>query len=146
MAMALFPELTGSRQVRRKTWDYYLPRTDHGSSLSLAVHARVASDLGMKDLSYDLFRRALAIDLKDSMGNGRDGLHAATLGGVLQAALFGFGGLHLSGGRPKVSPRLPKHWKKLSFSSFYRGKRHEWELGRAASSARARSTKTKGER
>lgn len=145
MAMALFPELTGNRQVRRRTWDYYLPRTDHGSSLSLAAHARVASDLALQDMSYDLFRRAVAIDLEDSMGNGRDGVHAATQGGILQAVIFGFGGLHLTADRPKASPRLPQHWKKLSFSSFHRGKRYEWELGRAASPARVRTTKTKGE-
>lgn len=143
MAMALFPELMGSRQVRRRTWDYYLPRTDHGSSLSLAVHSRVASDLGLRDLSYELFRRAVAIDLEDSMGNGRDGLHAATQGGALQAAIFGFGGLHLAGDWPATKSRLPDHWRSFGFSSFHRGQRHEWELGQADTSARARSTRTK---
>ncbi|CAN5188710.1 glycoside hydrolase family 65 protein [soil metagenome] len=144
MAMALFPELIGSRQVRQRTWDYYLARTDHGSSLSPAVHSRVASDLGLRDLSYELFRRALAVDLEDSMGNSRDGLHAATQGGALQAAIFGFGGLHIAKGQPATAARLPDHWKSFGFSSFHRGQRQEWELGQADKSARARSTKTKG--
>ena len=142
MAMALFPELTGSSQVRRRNWDYYLSRTDHGSSLSLAVHSRVASDLGLREVAYDLFRRALAIDLEDSMGNGRDGVHAATQGGALQAAIFGFGGLHLAGDRPATKSRLPDHWRSFGFSSFHRGQRQEWELGQAGRPAGARSTRT----
>ena len=146
MAMALFPELVGTPETRRRIWNYYLPRTDHGSSLSLAVHSRVASDLGLRDLSYDLFRRALAIDLDDSMGNAVDGVHAATQGGVLQAAIFGFGGLHLADEGPASRSRLPDHWKAFSFSSFHRGQRREWELSQAGPPARARSTSTKEDR
>jgi kojibiose phosphorylase len=127
MAMALFPEECGSAQDHRRNWNYYFPRTDHGSSLSPAVHARVACRLGLDQLAYDLFRQAIAIDLEDSMGNGRDGLHAATQGGILQAALFGFAGLSLGSKGPVVSPRLPRGWDHFYFTTTYRGKQTEWE-------------------
>jgi kojibiose phosphorylase len=127
MAMALFPEECGSAQDHRRNWNYYFPRTDHGSSLSPAVHARVACRLGLDQLAYDLFRQAIAIDLEDSMGNGRDGLHAATQGGILQAALFGFAGLSLGSEGPVVSPRLPRGWDHFYFTTTYRGKQTEWE-------------------
>lgn len=143
MAIALLGHETGDLEAQRANWDYYLPRTDHGSSLSLAAHSLVASRLGLPDQAFELFRRATLIDLEDSMGNGRDGLHAATLGGVLQAAIFGFGGLHLAGDRPAATPRLPDHWRTFGFSSFHRGQRHEWELGQADTSATPRSTRTK---
>ena len=103
MAMSLFPEAVGSRPRRKRNWDYYLERCDQGSSLSMAVHARVAADLGLGAEAYDMFRAALAIDLEDVMGNGRDGLHAATQGGILQATIFGFAGLRLEGGRTGAS-------------------------------------------
>jgi kojibiose phosphorylase len=128
MAMTLLPEAVGSKSRRRANWDYYMPRCDHGSSLSMAVHSRVAADLGLNESSYALFRGAMAIDLADELGNGRDGLHAATQGGILQAVLFGFAGLQLEGGKPVVHPRLPKHWKRLGFTHYYRGKRFEREL------------------
>jgi kojibiose phosphorylase len=145
MAMALFPDLTGSRQVRKRTLDYYLARTDHGSSLSLAAYARVAGNLDMTEEAYRLFRRAVAIDLDDSMGNGRDGLHAATLGGAMLVAVFGFGGLRLAGGKPAVKPRLPVHWRSLAFSVFHHGQRKEWEISPGKSRAITRSKKPKGE-
>jgi kojibiose phosphorylase len=128
MAMTLLPEAVGSKSRRRANWDYYMPRCDHGSSLSMAVHSRVAADLGLNEASYALFRGAMAIDLADELGNGRDGLHAATQGGILQAVLFGFAGLQLEGGKPMVRPRLPQHWKGLGFTHYYRGKRFEREL------------------
>ena len=53
------------------------------------------------------------------MGNGRDGLHAATLGGLLQAALFGFAGLGLKAHEPSSYPRLPEHWDCFRFSFFH---------------------------
>ncbi|MGH8875666.1 MAG: beta-phosphoglucomutase, partial [Acidimicrobiia bacterium] len=128
MAIALLGREIGDLEARRANWDYYLPRTDHGSSLSLAAHSLVASRLGFPDQAFELFRRATIIDLEDAMGNGRDGIHAATQGGLLQAALFGFGGVALKDGEPTVEPRLPDHWQSFGFSFFHRGSRHEREL------------------
>ena len=143
MAMALLPEAVGSLARRKRNWNYYIERCDHGSSLSPAVHARVAADLGFPLETYDLFRTALAVDLEDVMGNARDGLHGATQGGILQALIFGFAGLRLEDNEPVLRPHLPEHWNRMGFSFSHRGQRHEWEVGRADTSARVRSTKTK---
>lgn len=151
MAMTLLPEAMGSKARRRVNWDYYLPRCDQGSSLSMAVHSRVAADLGLNEVAYSMFRAALAIDLADELNNGRDGLHAATQGGILQAAIFGFAGLRLENGEPVVHPRLPKHWTRLGFTHYHRGKRFERELRtvptrrRTASSAKERKHKEEKE-
>ncbi|HKY46883.1 MAG TPA: glycosyl hydrolase family 65 protein, partial [Acidimicrobiia bacterium] len=95
---------------------------------SMAVHARVAADLGLGQVAYEMFRTALAIDLEDVMGNARDGLHAATQGGILQAAIFGFAGLRLEGDEPVLRPHLPEAWTRIGFSFFHRGARFEREL------------------
>jgi trehalose/maltose hydrolase-like predicted phosphorylase len=128
MAMALLGETLGDVAVQRANWDYYWPRTDHGSSLSLAIHSLLASRLGMRAEAFDAFRRAAAIDLADSMGNGRAGIHAATQGGLLQAALFGFAGVHVEDDEVRVVSRLPDHWDGLGFSLVHRGSRIEREV------------------
>jgi kojibiose phosphorylase len=115
--------------------DYYGPRTDHGSSLSLAVHSIAASLAGRPGQAYEYFRRAAAIDLEDSMSNSAHGVHAATQGGLLQAALVGFAGLHLGPDGPETRPRLPENWEALGFSFVHGGTRHEWEA-RAGKPAR----------
>ncbi len=128
MAMALLGETLGDVAVQRANWDYYWPRTDHGSSLSLAIHSLLASSLGMRPEAFDAFRQAASIDMADSMGNGMAGIHAATQGGLLQAALFGFAGVHLEDGEVKVASRLPEHWDSLGFSIVHRGSRIEREV------------------
>ncbi len=128
-----------TRELVEANLDYYDPRTDHGSSLSLAMHSLAASVAMRPDQAYDYFRRAAAIDLEDSMSNSQHGIHAATQGGLLQAALVGFGGLHLTEDGPQIIARLPDHWDSLGFSFVHRGTRHEREVrgGKPAREAEA---------
>ncbi|MDQ3782473.1 MAG: hypothetical protein M3349_05985 [Actinomycetota bacterium] len=130
MALAMLPAARRDPVVARANWDYYAPRCDHGSSLSLTVHAGLAARLGEPEVGYRLFRRAMGIDLQDSMGNGADGLHAATLGGLLQATLFGFAGLGLGRSGPVTSGRLPEHWRAVDFTVLWRGRPLDMEVTR----------------
>lgn len=125
MAGVLLPEMSGGIEALAANWRYYAPKSDHGSSLSLGFHSLAAALLGLVDEAYDSFLRAAAIDLGDTMGNGSAGIHAACQGGLLQAALFGFAGLSLSGPEPEVAPNLPGHWKSMGFTFVHRGTRHE---------------------
>ncbi len=108
-------------------WDYYTPRTDHsyGSSLSPAIHAWAACELECPDLAYEHFMHAARADLQDIRGNAGDGIHAASAGGLWQALVFGFAGLQLTSDDHTVTPRLPSHWNRLSFSFCHRG---EWKV------------------
>ena len=126
MLMALLGDEVGSHQVMVNNFNTYYPRTDHGSSLSPAVHAWVAARLGLEDIAYYMFEHAGAIDLEDNKGNVRDGIHAAASGGLWQAILFGFCGLYLTEDGPAVDPKLPSHWKQVSFKVNYRGKTHSF--------------------
>lgn len=130
MALAMLPAAMRDPDVARANWDYYAPRCDHGSSLSLTVHAGLAARLGEPEEAYRLLRRAMGIDLEDSMGNAADGLHAATLGGLLQATLFGFAGLDLGRAGPVTSARLPEHWRTVGFTVSWRGRLHDMEVTR----------------
>jgi kojibiose phosphorylase len=130
MLMALLGEEVGSREVMLNNWHTYFPRTDHGSSLSPAVHAWVAARLELLEEAYDMFVHAAEIDLRDNKGNVRDGIHGAASGGVIEALLFGFAGLHLDeAGQPMIAPRsLPAHWKSLTFSVYYRGEKRRFSV------------------
>ena len=110
-----------SREVKRANYDYYEPKTLHDSSLSLSTHAVLANDLGDTTLSYNLFRRASEIDLGPSMKTSDHGVHAASLGGIWQIIVCGFGGVRLVGDNLRISPRLPAEVNKLRFRIHWRG-------------------------
>ncbi len=126
MLMALLGDELAAHEVLINNWNTYYPRTDHGSSLSPAIHAWVAARLGLDEVAEEMFEHAAEIDLKDNKGNVKDGIHGASSGGLWQALVMGFCGLHLDEkGEPVVEPRLPAHWKSVSFNVYYRGeKRH----------------------
>lgn len=112
-------------EVRRVNFSYYEPRCGHGSSLSPAIHALVAARLGDTALAERYFRQAAEIDLADNMGNAAAGIHIGSLGGLWQAAVFGFGGLSLSGEKPEHNSNLPRSWHSVSVRFYWRGRRYE---------------------
>ncbi len=126
--------------VREANFRFYEPRCGHGSSLSPAIHALVAARLGDVAMAERYFRQAMAIDLADNMGNAAGGVHAAALGGLWQAAVFGFAGLRLTEQGPEHHPNLPPHWQGLSFRFQWRGQLHHAEIP----DAQCRSTATTG--
>lgn len=122
MMLSLFRE-SFSKEIKQANWDLYEPLCGHGSSLSPATHSLVASDLGLLDVAYRFFAQTAGIDLRDKMGNSGHGIHAATAGGLLQAAIFGFAGIRITEDGVVVNPRLPRHWKSMKFNLWYNGKR-----------------------
>lgn len=115
-----------SLEELRVNWDYYAPRTDHsyGSSLGPSMHAWAACRLGDPQEAYAHFMRAALADIDDVRGNARDGIHAASSGGLWQALAFGFGGLRVQGDTFTVTPHLPGHWRRLAFRFKLRGRAH----------------------
>ena len=87
---------------------YYEPITSHGSSLSPGIHAALAARLGDVGLAVEAFRMAAEVDLSDNMGNAARGLHMATMGGVWQAAVMGFGGVRRHDEALVLDPHLPR--------------------------------------
>ncbi|MBN3896916.1 MAG: beta-phosphoglucomutase [Nostoc sp. NOS(2021)] len=121
-----------NEKALQTNWDYYAPRTDitYGSSLGPAVHAILASDLGKSTEAYELFMRALMVDLEENRGNTSDGIHGASAGGIWQAVIFGFGGIQLTENGPVANPHLPPGWTRLKFKLHWRGKWHDFDLHR----------------
>jgi kojibiose phosphorylase len=110
-------------EVQAANYRYYEPRTSHGSSLSPAIHALVAARVGDLDDALGYFHLAGGVDLDNRMGNAADGVHIATMGGLWQAAVFGFGGVRADGDALRIDPRLPLAWDGLAFPLQWRGTR-----------------------
>jgi len=101
------------RAVHEANFNYYEPRTAHGSSLSPALHALVAARLGDGALARSYLRQAGEIDLANNMGNAAGGVHIAALGGLWQAAVFGVAGLRLREDGIALDPHLPPGWTEM---------------------------------
>ena len=106
-------------------WEDFEPLCLHDSTLSFATHALFAAQNGLDEAAGRYFSKALWLDLRDVMSNtGKEGLHLACLGETWQAAIFGFAGLHLKGGRPALTPHLPAHWRAMEFKFYFLGKKY----------------------
>lgn len=126
--MQLFAEEFTGGQVR-KNWDYYEPRTEHGSSLSACMYALTACRIGKTKEAYELFMKSAGADV---LCNGKawagdvyiGGTHPAAAAGAWQIAVFGFAGLQLHDGKPTVVSRLPSGITKVSFPLIIRGEKY----------------------
>lgn len=107
--------------TRSKNYEYYEKRTLHDSSLSMAMHSMAANRLGRRGEAYRFFQKACLIDLGPAMNSSNQGIHAASMGGIWQDAIFGFGGVRISEGQLSVDPQLPEAWEKMEFRISWRG-------------------------
>ena len=119
--LALLPEEFDTRD-RLANFRFYERRCGHGSSLSRGMHALVAARLGEMDLAARYFQETAATDLADTSNGSAGGIHIAALGGLWQAALFGFGGLSLRAEALSLDPRLPPTWPRLGFHTHWRSR------------------------
>lgn len=110
-------------EVVRANWEFYEPRTLHDSSLSWSAHCIVACRLGEVERAYEFFTRAREVDLGPQEHSSDEGVHAASLGGIWQCVVIGFGGLgHDAQDRLTISPILPSRWRSLRYAFQWRGR------------------------
>lgn len=122
-------------RVRRKSFHYYEPRTAHGSSLSPGVHALVAARLGLSELAARYLEQTADIDLGNNMGNAAGGIHAAAMGSLWQAIVFGVAGLRQDSNDPEVlfvEPNLAAGMRRVSLPFKIRGRTLEFHISRHA--------------
>ena len=133
-----------SYEVKKANWEYYEPRTEHGSSLSPCVYAMLASDIGNPEWAYKYFIKTATIDLTgDSKQYVGDlyigGTHPAANGGAWMAAVLGFGGVNFNGETLLINPNLPSKWESLAFNLIVRGQGFKIRISRTTVSVEAES-------
>jgi len=116
-----------SEAVKRASYEYYEPRTCHGSSLSASSYCMAGLKLGIEERAYNYFLYCALLDVENLRGDTAGGLHAANAGGAWQCAVFGFGGVSVREGRLRVEPRLAGPWRSMQFSIGYHGRRIQVE-------------------
>ena len=123
-----------TREILQANWDYYAPRTEHGSSLSACMYALLACRCGDPDTAYPFFLKSAQADWN---GGGKQwaglvyigGTHPAAAGGAWKVLAQGFAGLEAGAEGPIIRPCLPKGWKRVAFQCRVHGKRYQVDIG-----------------
>lgn len=127
LTMFLFSERY-ALETKSANWEYYEPRTEHGSSLSACSYSLIAAQLGKVDWAYKYFMKTATIDLT---GEGKQyvgtlyigGTHPAGNGGAWMSAVFGLCGIHCADDTISINPHLPTHWDKVTMPLIFRGQK-----------------------
>lgn len=122
-------------EVLKANWDYYAPRTEHGSSLSACMYALLSCRCGDPDAAYPFFLKSA---LADWNGGGKQwaglvyigGTHPAAAGGAWKVLAQGFAGLEAGENGPVIRPCLPEGWTRIAFRFCMQGKWYRAELTR----------------
>ena len=117
-----------TKEELQKHYEFYEPFTVHESSLSPCVHSVLASALGKTDEAYTLYLRTARLDLDDYNKEVHEGLHITSMAGTWLSIVEGFAGMRVKNGKLHFTPRLPKHWKSLSFKVIFQGETKEIKL------------------
>ena len=112
-----------SEEVIRNSFLYYEKITTHDSSLSRCIFSIMAARLGYMEKAISYFGDTIQLDIKDSYGNTRDGIHTANMGGNYMVIVYGFGGFKLKEEGIFFAPVLPEKWNGYFFSIFYHDRR-----------------------
>jgi nigerose phosphorylase len=113
-------------EIKAANWEYYEPRTEHGSTLSACSYSLIAAQIGKVDWAYRYFMKTATIDLT---GEGKQyvgtlyigGTHPAGNGGAWMAAIFGLCGVSSSDKTLTIAPHLPAHWAQVNFPLVFQG-------------------------
>ena len=109
-----------TRDTIRKTIEYYLARTSHGSTLSALVHAWVLGRANRDD-ALEHFTRLLRSDTADIQGGTTaEGVHLAAMAGSVDVLQRCFTGLETTGDTLRFNPAWPKQLGTLAFAMRYR--------------------------
>ncbi|MDE3837833.1 family 65 glycosyl hydrolase [Bacillus methanolicus] len=114
----------------KNSYDYYEKITTHDSSLSSCIFSIMASRIGYRKKAYDYFIETARLDLDNTHGNTKDGLHMANMGGTWMSIIFGFAGVRIKETGLSMSPDIPDNWNHYAFSVQYQGRKIKAEISK----------------
>ncbi|AFG37274.1 glycosyl hydrolase family 65 protein [Spirochaeta africana] len=113
-------------EVQKANYEYYAPRTQHGSSLSPSSYAIIAARVHNRQQAYDFFMKSNTVDLYNtnkavSGGTFIGGIHTAACGASWKVLFNGFVGFEIENSCMRFRPRLPDQWKSITVPFVFRG-------------------------
>jgi trehalose/maltose hydrolase-like predicted phosphorylase len=117
-------EITDPRAIQRDL-DYYAARVDHltGPAMTKSILAVLYQRLGKPQQAYEMFQEGYKPNKRTPFGvlaehaQGENPYFVTAAGGLLQALLYGFGGLDITNdGLTHTPTRLPRAWKSLTLT------------------------------
>ncbi|MBV9415284.1 MAG: beta-phosphoglucomutase family hydrolase [Solirubrobacterales bacterium] len=120
LATVMLPDRFTAEE-RRRVFEFYDPLTTGDSSLSECIQAIAAADAGKYRSAEEYLVDAAAVDVADTAGNLRDGVHVASAAGTWMAVVYGFGGYRWRSRGPEFSPILPTRASRLRIQLLLRG-------------------------
>jgi alpha,alpha-trehalase len=113
-------ELTAEQA--RRTVEYYMARTSHGSTLSKLVHGWILARIDRRR-SWQFFQEALRSDIDDVQGGTTsEGIHLGAMAGTVDMVQRCYSGIDPRGGVLFLDPDLPDELRGLQFDLRYRGR------------------------
>ncbi|MEH0873584.1 glycosyl hydrolase family 65 protein [Pectobacterium cacticida] len=111
-----------SEDYAKKNLHYYLSRTSHGSTLSRVVHAQLANDIDLPELSWTLYREALSSDYYDIQGGTTaEGIHTGVMAATLNTTIMAYAGVDIRHLYLRITPTLPDKWENIKFNLQHNG-------------------------
>ena len=116
--------------VLNANYDYYNPRTEHGSSLSACMYGMLACKTGRLKDAEEFYKKTSLIDIsgKSKQWAGLiyiGGTHPAAQGGSWMMVVYGFCGFSVKDGKIQIKHNLPESWKKVSFNATVAGEKYK---------------------
>lgn len=132
--LSIFSDEYG-KEVLKKNFEFYEPRTEHGSSLSACMYSLLACRIGNADMAYPFFMKSAEADLHSG---GKEwaglvyigGTHPASEGGAWIVAIKGFAGMTVKDGKLSCNPCLPSKWQGMSFKFRFKDKLYQVEINK----------------
>lgn len=114
-------ELVTDEKTVKRDLEYYEPLiSKEGPAMGLSVLSVIYARMGNSEKAFDLFKRSYIPNKRAPFGalaesaTSNNPYFATGAGGLLQAVIFGFGGLHFTeAGIIETKHCLPKSWSKL---------------------------------
>lgn len=112
------------KEVIKANFDYYEPRTEHGSSLSASMYALVACLIEKPDYAYQHFIKSATVDLTGKSKQFAGGIyiggtHPAASGGAYMTAIYGFSLLEFTDDFFTVKSNLPSNIHAIEYKLIF---------------------------
>lgn len=108
-----------SVDIIKNSFLYYENVTTHDSSLSKCIFSIVASKINDINKALLYLGDSAKLDLFNTHGNTKDGIHTANMGGNYMAIVYGFGGVRIKESGLYLAPTKPDKWDMYEFKLFY---------------------------